>query len=165
MKKIAILTILFVALTSCKSDSDSPNLRTEMVFSKADGEVTQEFEYGETIYFEVYVINQNKLNTAVMTYGDCEGVNMSIIYGNEIVWTEEDRGIGCGAVIRELIIYPQERFKIYEGKIDYFDEETMTVVDFLLQPNTYHVEVELVDDYGGFSTKDLTILPPPETAQ
>lgn len=163
MKKILILTILFMALTGCKSDSDSLNLRTEMVFSKADGEVTQEFEYGETIYFDVYIINQDKLNTAVMTYGDCEGFDMAIIIGNELVWTEEDRGIGCSADLKELIIYPQERLRVYEGKVDYFDEESSTVVDLDLQPNTYNVEIELVEDYGGFSTKDITVLEPMTT--
>lgn len=161
MKKITLLIVLLTTLVGCKDESDSFNLRTEMVFSKANGEVTQEFEYGETIYFEVYIINQDKLNTAVMSYGDCEGFDMAIINGNQLVWTEADRGIGCSADLKERIIYPQERLKVYQGKLDYFDEETSSVVDLDLQPDTYIVEIELVDDYGGFSTKDLTVLPPP----
>ena len=161
MKKIAFLIVLLTTLVGCKDESDSFNLRTEMVFSKANGEVTQEFEYGETIYFEVYVINQNKLETAVIKYGQCDVFNMAILYENEILWTENDRGIGCSADLKELIIYPQERLKVYEGKVDYFDDETVSNIDLHLEPNTYHVEIELIGDNGGFSTKNITVLPPP----
>ncbi len=165
MRKILSVLGIIIALVGCKTDSDSPNLRTEMVFSKANGEVTQEFEYGETIYFEVYIINQDELNTAVLTYGECEVFNMAIISGNQIVWTENDRGIGCTADMKELIIYPQERLRVYEGKVDYFDDETISNIDLHLEPNTYHVEIELIGDNGGFSTKDITVLPALETAQ
>lgn len=164
MKKILIGTILIAALTGCKSDSDSPDLRTEMVFSKANGEMTQEFEYGETIYAEVYIINQDKLETAVMTYWDCEPFDMAVKDENEeTLWTERDLAYGCSATEHETIIYPQERLKVFESKLEYLDESSQSMQDLILEPGAYHVDIELVEDYSGFSTKDLTILPPPTT--
>lgn len=162
MKKIFSVLGIIIALVGCKSDSDAPNLRTEMVFSKANGEVSQEFEYGEIIHLEAYIINQNKLETAVITYSSCEPYDIALKNQNEeILWTERDLGYGCSATSFETIVYPQERLKVFDRKLEYWEDSSRSMQDLILNPGTYHVEIELIEGYGGFSTKDITVLPPP----